>query len=340
MAERTRFGKTSGGEEIDALHIFDTRGNSAVIIEYGASVQSIIIGGPDGPVDVVLGYDTVEAYENGTSYMGATLGRVTNRIGNASFSVDGTEYRVTANENGNCLHSGNRGTHFVKWEGSLEGETAVFRYHSPDGEEGFPGNMDTEVRFWLDNAALHVRYTACVDRPCPVNITNHTYFNLAGKGTILEHELRLDADRILEAGPGSIPTGKYLDVTGTPFDFRTAKPIGRDISADDLQLIAAGGYDHNFCLNGNGFRQAGSLECRESGLGMRFITDMPGAQIYTGNYIPEEKGKDGAVYGKNTGIAVETQFYPDSPNKPEFGDITLRPGEMFSSETVFAFYRL
>lgn len=340
MAERFRFGRSSQGEDIDALRIFDTNGNSAVIIEYGATVQSLVINGPEGPLDVVLGYDSVEAYEKGSSYFGASVGRVANRISNASVTIDGNEYRLTRNENGNCHHGGTFGMHHIKWEGSLEGETAMFRYLSPDGEEGFPGNMDTEVRYRLDNGALHIVFRATVDRPCPVNLTNHSYFNLAGKGTVLSHEMRIDADRFTESGPQNIPTGRLIDVEGTPFDFRIRKPVGRDISADDPQIIAGNGYDHNYCLNGNGFREVAELECRESGLGMRVITDMPGAQVYTGNFIAAETGKNGIVYGKNTGIALETQFYPDSPNRPEFMDITLRPGEVFSSETVYAFYTI
>ncbi len=340
MAERFLFGRTSQGEDISAFRIFDTKGNSAVIIEYGASVQSIVIGTPHGPVDVALGYDTVEEYESDTSYCGSTIGRVGNRIGNASFVLDGVEYKVTANENGNCLHSGVKGMHGVKWDGSLEGETAVFRHTSPDGEDGFPGKLDTEIRFRMDNAALHINYSAVVSRPCPVNLSNHTYFNLAGKGTVLDHELMLDADRITEVGPGLVTTGRLLDVEGTPFDFRTAKRIGNDIDSDHPMIVAGGGYDLNFCLNGNGFRQAGTLVCRESGLGMRLITDMPGVQIYTGNYIPDVKGKNGVMYGKNSGVAMETQNYPDAPNKPQFMDITLRPGERYSSETVYSFFSL
>lgn len=340
MSERFAFGTSSKGERIDALRIFDSKGNSAVIIEYGATVQSLVINGRSGPVDVVLGYDSVQAYENGTCYYGATVGRVANRISNALISIDGTEYRLTRNENGNCHHGGTLGMHDVRWEGSLEGETAVFRYFSPDGEEGFPGNLDAEVRYRLDNGALHIVFRAVVDKPCPVNLTNHCYFNLAGEGTILDHEMRIDADRYTETGAGNIPTGRLIEVEGTPFDFRVKKIIGRDIEAEDPQLIAARGYDHNYCLNGNGFRQVGELECLGSGLGMRIMTDMPGMQVYTGNFITEEKGKNGITYGRNTGIALETQFYPDSPNRPEFMDITLRPGEVFSSETVYAFYSI
>ena len=338
MAERFRFGTSSKGEQIDALRIYDTKGNSAVLIEYGAAVQSLVINSGSGPVDVVLGYDSVQAYENGTCYYGASVGRVANRISNALITVDGTEYSLTPNENGNCHHGGALGTHDVKWEGSLDGETAVFRRFSPDGEEGFPGNMDIEVRYRLDNGALHICFRAVTDKPCPVNLTNHCYFNLAGAGTILGHDMMIDADSFTETGPGNIPTGRFIDVEGTPFDFRAMKPVGRDIGCDDPNLIAARGYDHNYCLNGNGFREVAALECRESGLGMRVITDMPGMQVYTGNFITEEAGKDGTAYGRNTGIALETQFYPDSPNRLEFMDITLRPGEVFSSETVYAFY--
>ncbi|MBQ3999440.1 MAG: galactose mutarotase [Oscillospiraceae bacterium] len=340
MTERFLFGTSSREERIDALRLTDTRGNSAVIIEYGAAVQSLIINGPQGPVDTVLGYDTVEGYENGTCYYGTSVGRVANRISNASITVDGVTYSLTRNENGNCHHGGTLGMHDVKWEGSFDGETAVFRYHSPDGEEGFPGNMDTEIRYRLDNGALHIVFRAVVDKPCPVNLTNHCYFNLAGSGTILDHDMKIDADRFVETGPGNIPTGRLLEVDGTAFDFRGMKQVGRDIGADHPQLIAARGYDHNYCLNGNGFREVASLECRRSGLGMRLITDMPGAQVYSGNFITEETGKDGIMYGKNSGIALETQYYPDSPNRPEFMDITLRPGDVFSSETVYSFYTL
>lgn len=340
MPERFLFGTSSKGERIDALRIFDSKGNSAVIIEYGATVQSLVINSKEGPVDTILGYDSVQGYENGTCYYGTTVGRVANRISNALICIDGKEYSLTRNENGNCHHGGTLGMHDVKWDGSFDGETAVFRYFSPDGEEGFPGNMEAEVRYRLDNGALHMVFRAVVDKPCPVNLTNHCYFNLAGEGTILDHDMRVGADRYTETGAGNIPTGRLIDVEGTPFDFRAMKPIGKDIDCDDPQLIAARGYDHNYCLNGNGFREVAALECRDNGLGMRIITDMPGVQVYSGNYITEENGKNGTFYGRNSGIALETQFYPDSPNRPEFMDITLRPGEVFSSETVYAFYSL
>ena len=340
MSERFFFGETSKGEKIDALRIFDAKGNSAVIIEYGASIQSLVIAGPNGPVDVILGYDTVEGYENNHSFVGSTIGRVCNRIGKARFTVDGIEYHVTENEKGNCLHSGSAGMHAVKWNGELEGETAVMRYRSPDGSAGFPGNLDTEIRFSLINGALHLVYRAVIDKPCPVNLTNHTYFNLAGEGTILDHEVRIDADRFTMPSPDLIPTGELVPVEGTPYDFRTPKTIGKDIDSDHPLIVNTWGIDQNFCLNGNGFRQAAEMTCSRSGLGMRIFTDMPGMQMYAGNYLRDEEGKHGTRLGRHHGVAFETQFYPDSPNKPEFKDITLRPGEVYSSETVYAFFSL
>ena len=276
--------------------------------------------------------------------------------GGAQFSLNGTTYRLADNNNGNCLHGGVRGFDKYMWKGEAvpakdgasgaaeagafgaagaAGDSVVFTRVSPDGEENFPGNLAVRVTFTLtpDNA-LRIRYDADTDKDTLVSLTNHAYFNLEGKGSVLDHMLTVHADRFCENDPYCLPTGKLLPVEGTPFDFRTKKPIGRDIQADDVQLHNGGGYDHCYVLSG---LNAAVLTAPGTGIRMRVITDLPGMQVYSGNFLTTRKGHGGQVFGYRDAVALETQLFPNAMNCYGFPSPVLRAGRHLESETVYAF---
>ncbi|MBQ9959420.1 MAG: galactose mutarotase [Oscillospiraceae bacterium] len=339
MSAPTLFGKTQSGEDVRLFTIADAQsGIRAEIMEYGAAVRSITLPTAAGELDVAAGYDTLAEYERGSCYFGAAVGRFGNRLGGAQFTVNGVQHRVTANEGGNCLHGGARGMSHVVWRGEQLSQSAVrFTRFSPDGEEGFPGNMTAAVTYTLADSALHVAYEATVDKACPVSLTNHSYFNLAGSGDILSHLLRINAARYTEVDSALIPTGNLPAVSGTPFDFTTAKPIGQDIAADHPQIKIGSGYDHNFCLDGEGMREAAVLSCPENGVTLTLYTDRPALQIYAGGAMPTHASKAGSEHHLYSSIALETQGYPDAPNHPHFPCCILREGEVWQSETVYHF---
>lgn len=340
MVEKYRFGNNTDGTEVTAYRISDGEGSCVTLLDRGATVQSICLSREGGPVDVALGYDTVEQYAAGTCYLGAGIGRVGNRIGGARFTVDGREYKVSANERGNCLHGGNVGFDRKMWDAQVIDDEVVFTLVSPDGEEGFPGEMKSEIRYGFRNKTLSIEYRACVSKPCPVNLTNHTYFNLngQGQGTILEHSMKIDADLVTVTDEQLIPTGENIPVEGTPFDFREAKTIARDLDESNTMIGYGKGYDHNFCLNGDGFRKVVELTGDRTGISMEVWTDQPAVQVYCGGAYPDEKGKEGKDYGRFAGIALETQNYPDAVNHPEFPNSILRPGEEYRTRTEYRFF--
>lgn len=331
------FGKTKTGEDVSAFRIVNACGASAVITEYGATVQSLCVPNASGGfTDVVLGYDTVGEYEDNGGFVGATIGRVGNRIGGARFSLGGREYTLDANDGANTLHGGSRGFDRRLWKGELLSASSVrFSRLSPDGEEGFPGNLQVSVTFTLDDACeLHICYDTLSDADTPVSLTNHSYFDLSGCGRAMEQELQVFAERFLELGEGTLPTGRMLSVAGTPFDFRNMKPVGRDIDADDAQLRAGLGYDHNFCLSGP---HAAVLQSRYSGIRMDVFTDMPGMQVYSGNCFDPRNGKSGSFYQKRGAVCLETQIYPNAMSCYAFPSPVLRAGIPLHSETSYRF---
>jgi aldose 1-epimerase len=299
--------------------------------------------------DVVLGFDRPEQYwaDPPPPYFGAIVGRYGNRIAKGQFAIGGKTYKLATNNGPNHLHGGNRGFDKVYWEmstkDSAQGSSVVFTRTSPDGEEGYPGNLRATITYTLtDKNELIVDYRATTDKATPVNLTQHSYFNLAGEGSgdILGHELTINADRYTPVDDTLIPTGKLAPVQGTPFDFRTATAIGARINNDDAQLKAGRGYDHNWVLNGTGnaLRVAARLTDPKSGRSMEIQTIEPGLQFYSGNFLDGTiKGKGGHVYAHRTGLCLETQHFPDSPNQPSFPTTILQPGKVYTTRTIMTF---
>lgn len=331
------FGLTRDGEEVRAYTITNELGAYVVLLDYGATVQSLFVPKRDGGLtDVVLGYDSVAEYEAGGAYIGATVGRVGNRIGGGCFSLGGKTYELAKNCGDNTLHGGIRGFDSYVWQAELvDALTVRFSRLSPDGEEHFPGNLQVSVSFTFGNdCTLRIVYDAVSDADTLVNLTNHSYFDLSGCGQAMEQTLWLNAERFLELGAGTLPTGRQLPVEGTPFDFRISKPVGQDIDRDDPQLKAGGGYDHNFCLGG---AHAATLESAASGIRMDVRTDLPGVQLYTANFLGSDPGKGGRRMCDRGAVCLETQLYPNAMNCWGFPSPVLRKGQKLRSITSYAF---
>ncbi|MBQ2821780.1 MAG: galactose mutarotase [Thermoguttaceae bacterium] len=356
--ETSDWGKLSTGEEVKLFTMTNDNGMVVKVSNYGALVTSIIVPDKDGKMaDVSLGFDSVEGYESDACpYFGAVVGRYGNRIANGQFTIDGKKYQVTKNEKDiTCLHGGKVGFNKRIWDvKSIDHEKAMILKCSllvKDGTEGFPGNLDVVVTYVLpkkDNSLI-VLYGAKTDKATPVNLTQHTYFNLKGAGdeTILDHVLMLNADKFTPVDENLIPTGELRDVAGTPFDFRKPTVIGSRIEQDDEQLKIGGGYDHNWVLNQpqsvEDFKNR-KMECAASlyepttGRVMEVYTSEPGVQFYCGNFLDGTiKGKDGKSYARRSGMCLETQHFPDSPNQPNFPSTILRPGKEYQTVTVFRF---
>ena len=343
---RAEFGKTPEGVAVQIYTLTNSNGLEARIMNYGGIVVSLKAPDRKGAMeDVVLGFDTLAAYVNSPSpYFGALVGRYGNRIGHARFSLDGVEYKLAANNGENSLHGGTRGFNKAIWsprelpDGGLE-----LTYLSKDGEEGYPGNLKVIVAYHLTDAnELKIEYAATTDKDTVLNLTNHSYFNLkgAGNGDILDHRVMLNADRFTPVDAGLIPIGELRPVNGTPFDFRKATAVGARIDQNDEQLKLGKGYDHNWVLNknGNGPALAARVEEPASGRVLEVLTDQPGVQFYTGNFLDGSiKGKGGKPYGHRSGLCLETQHFPDSPNKPKFPSTVLKPGQQFHSTTIYRF---
>ena len=339
------FGKTPDGAVVDIYTLTNIHGMEARIITYGAIVVSLKTPDRFGRLDdVVLGFDTFDDYLTRSRFFGAVAGRYANRIGNARFTLDGKTYELAANNGRNALHGGRRGFDKVVWKGERidrGGDVGVaLSYVSADGDEGYPGRLNVTVTYTLTpRDELTVDYRATTDKATPINLTNHSYFNLAGegRGDILQHLLTIDADRYTPTDETQIPTGEIAPVAGTPFDFRKPTAVGARIDADHEQIRRGKGYDHNFVLNGAGLRHAARVVDPASGRTMDVATTEPGLQLYTGNNLDGATGKNGHVYGRRTSMCFETQHFPDSPNHANFPSTILRPGEPFHSRTVFTF---
>lgn len=346
---RKPFGKMPDGTPVEIFTLKD--GDlEARIITYGAIVVSLKAADRDGEsADIVLGYDSLEGYLGGNpAFLGAVIGRYANRIANGTFELAGKKYSLPKNDGENSLHGGTRGFDKVVWQAKQISSGVELTYVSKDGEQGYPGTLTAVVRYTLRDNTLRVEYFATTDAATIVNLTQHSYFNLAGQGNgdILGHQLKINASRFTPVDKTLIPTGKSAPVASTPFDFREATPIGQRINDDHEQLRFGRGYDHNWGLDGNivldapsgKLTQAAELYHPGSGRVLQVWTTEPGIQFYSGNFLDGSiTGKDGKVYGHRSGLCLETQHFPDSPNQPNFPSTVLKPGERYHSVTEFRF---
>ena len=343
------FGRMPDGTRVEGFTIRNARGAWMHVITYGAIITSLRTADRNGHVDdVVLGFDNLESYLGDSPYFGAIVGRYANRIAKGRFTIDGRTYQVPLNNGPNSLHGGTRGFDKVVWKvKSFQNDSAagvVLTHVSPDGDMGYPGRLDVRVTYTLnDSNELVVDYLATTTKPTPVNLSQHSYFNLAGDGSgdIRGHLLQLDASRYTPVDSTLIPTGELASVGDTPFDFRTPTTIGARIGNRDEQIQFGGGYDHNFVLDdrGNGEpRHAARVVEPTTGRTLDVYTDQPGIQFYTGNFLDGSiRGKAGRTYARRFGFCLETQHFPDSPNQPAFPSTILRPAERYQSRTVFRF---
>jgi aldose 1-epimerase len=339
------FGKTADGVPVDLYVLTNTKGSTAKVITYGAILTELHVADRDGKFDdVVLGFDNLKEYLAGHPMFGATVGRVANRIAKGKFTLDGKEYTLALNSGPNSIHGGRKGFDKVVWKAQAlpkpDGVAVQFNYRSPDGEEGYPGNLQATVTYALTNDnELRITYTAATDKATPVNLTNHSYFNLAGAkaGDVLDHVMMLAADEYTPADNTLIPTGEIKSVRGTPLDFTSPTPLGARIA--ELKPNP-GGYDHNYVVRNGGksLVLAARIYEPKSGRVMELFTTEPGVQLYTANFLDgKRKGKDGVAYGKHQAFCLETQHFPDSVNHPNFPSVILRPGETYKQTTVYKF---
>ena len=341
------FGIMPDGQFSDIYTLTNIRGVSVSIISYGATIVSINVPDKDGVMsDIALGFSSLEGYlQENNPFFGSTVGRYANRIARGKFTLNGKEYTLAANNGVNHLHGGLRGFDKVLWavkeSGGNDNAGITLEYVSPDGEEGYPGTMKVSVGFILtDKNELHVNYSAVSDADTIVNLTNHTYFNLNGRGDILGHVLKINASSFTPVDETLIPTGEIKPVAGTPFDFTLPEKIGAWINADDEQIKYGAGYDHNFILFNNDLRNpAAEAFSPDTGRLLQIFTTEPGLQFYSGNFLGDTLTdcKDGLIYKRRSGFCLETQHFPDSPNKPMFPSTLLKAGDRFTSKTIYRF---
>lgn len=342
------WGHLPTGEEVRLYTLRNSKGTEVSITDFGGRVTALRTVDRNGKfADVVLGFDSLAGYLEKNPFFGALVGRYANRIASGLFELDGKLIHLAQNNGVNALHGGLRGFDKVLWRSEIvpasDGYALQLRYISRDGEENYPGTLNTVVTYTLTGSdGLEIDYKATTDKPTVLNLTNHSYFDLTGEfaGNILEHEISINADRFTPTEPGGIPTGELKAVEGTPFDFRVRTPMGARIDASDPQLKSALGYDHNYVLNGTAgeVRHAARVYEPKTGRAMDVLTTQPGVQFYTGNHLDGTvKGKGGVIYKFRYGFCLETQHFPDSPNKPQFPSTRLEPGEEFHQKTIFRF---
>ena len=332
------FGTTPDGTQVQLYTITNGKGFTAEVTDFGAILVNLFVPDKTGKTaDVVLGYDSVEGYLANGCFFGST-------IDNARFTIDGETYQLAVNDGTNNLHSDdNQGYHKRIWSAAPKDNSVVFTLTDADGAMGFPGNKNVQVTYTVtEDNELQIAYEVTSDKKTLVNMTNHSYFNLAGhdSGSIEAHKLYINASHYTPVFERLIPTGELADVTGTPFDFRTMKPIGQNIDEDNVQLGYGQGYDHNYALDGfdGSIQKAASVEEPVTGRKMDVYTDQPGIQFYAGNCITPQTGKGGAAYGKRSGLCLETQCFPDAVNQPQFQDVIYGPGRPYKTTTIYKFY--
>ena len=342
------FGKMPSGEQVNLYTLRNPQGVEAAVTNYGARVVSLKVPDRSGKFDdVVLGFDQLDGYLKNNPYFGAIVGRYGNRIAKGEFTLDGVKYSLARNNGENALHGGLKGFDKVVWSAkgvsTSDGPGVELKYLSKDGEEGYPGDLSVTVTYSVTgNNELKIEYDATTNKDTVVNLTNHSYFNLAGQGNgdILDHLVMINADKFTPIDAGLIPTGELRSVEGTPFDFRKPTAIGARINVNDPQLKFGQGYDHNFVLNGggDGLVLAARVTDPKTGRVMEVLTTQPGLQFYTGNFLDGTiRGKGGKVYRRRSAFCMETQHFPDSPNQPKFPSAVLKPGERYRSTTIYRF---
>lgn len=341
MISATAFGSLIDDIDVDLYTLTNDRGFEVSIMTYGGAITSLKVPDRNGDLgDIVLGYETLDDYVRNPRYLGALIGRHANRIGMGKFSLNGVDYQLPQNNGANHLHGGFNGFDKRVWSASHDGNVLRLSYLSKDGEESYPGNVRAEVNYRLSDNQLGIEYHASTDADTIVNLTNHSYFNLNGEGTILDHELTLNADSFTPVSKDLIPSGEIRSVEATPMDFRKSTAIGSRINEPYDQLGFTGGYDHNFVLNDNdgSLKLAGRLYEASTGRVVEVLTTQPGMQFYSGNFLDGSLvGKKGIVYHKYAGLCLEPQHFPDAPNHPNFSSTVLRPGEEYKQVTVFRF---
>ena len=340
---KSEFGSTPDGTKVE-IYTLEEGSLRARVMMYGARLVSLEVPDRSGKIaDIVLGYESLDGYTaDPKSYFGSIVGRYGNRIAHASFSLDGKEYHLPANDGANTLHGGIKGFDKLVWKGQEIPHGVELTLVSKDGDQGFPGTLTARVRYTLEAHALKIEYFATTDKDTVLNLTNHSYFNLAGEGQgdILNHLMMIPADRFTPVDAALIPTGELAPVAGTPLDFHKATAIGARIDDPNEQMRLGGGYDHNFVLNGKMgvLQEAARVVEPTSGRVLTVETTQPGVQFYSGNFLDGTlHGKHGHVYSKHAGFCLETQHFPDSPNHPKFPTSELKPGETYHSVTLFKF---
>lgn len=339
---KSTFGYTKDKELVSLYRLENSSGAYIELIDYGCRIRSICVPDKNGVLtDVCLGFREIADYEeDGGSSLGAAVGRYANRIGGASFTLNGQVYPLEKNDGNNSLHGGSKGFAYRLWSGEYHDGEIVFTRRFPDMEDGFPGNLDMKITYvWTEDNRLFIRYEGICDQDTVLNVTNHSYFNLEGyeSDTVLNHELQIFSEAITENDGESIPTGLVIPVEGTPFDFRNPKTIGRDINGEHIQLVYGSGYDHNFIIAGEGFREAAILTAPKTGIRMTCYTNQPGMQLYTANFMKDRFGKYGEEFYYRGSVCLETQHFPNSTNIEAFPSVVLKAGEPFATTTWYTF---
>lgn len=338
MTDVRLFGYTSEGKAVNEYTI-----NNGVIeahvLDYGCIIKNLYVCGADGVRrDVVLGYDDIASYEKNDGYLGAFVGRVSNRIKNAEFTLNKKKYKLCANDGKNCLHGGKNGFDKKVFDAEFVGDDLVLSTLSPDGDENFPGNLSIKVTYSLNGGAFDIRYEAVCDKDTPVSFTNHSYFNLSDENNVLEHELFVASDFITPVNDALIPTGELMHVADTPFDFTKGQKVGLYIDYPHKQLKIAGGYDHNFVLKNYGlYEKVARLYSKQSGIAMDVSTDNFGVQVYSGNFLDGARGKGGKKYKARAGMCLETQGFPNAVNQISFPSVVLKAGKVYRRRTTYSF---
>lgn len=343
--EVNNFGKAKDGSEIKGYTLINENGMRVTLLNLGAIIKDIIVPDKNGnPIDVVLGYDNAEGYYDNAEALGSFVGRNANRIGGAKVTINGVTYELEKNDGENNLHSGSNRSHYMLFDAEIfEDEFATrvrFMRTFKDGEQGFPGKAELSVTYTLtEGNDLILEYRGISDKDTVINPTNHSYFNLDGEGDILKHKLYIDADKFTGIAENMIPTGELINVENTPMDFRNEKKIGRDINSDYHYINIARGYDHNYVLKHTvgDIAKVARLSSDKTGIYMEVMTDLPGMQVYTANFLENKKGKAGAVYNPRSGICFETQYFPNACNEKNFESSIIGAGEEYRSVTTFKF---